>query len=161
MRTHRYWVTEYLSISRIFRVAPGKYGRAFLYTETDERDTTYFLLYHLSVVQRAIRELYTYLQRKIQEVREVETLLRQRRDHHFNYRQLALLGHALRHPATQYDFKRHMRSHGVSFQSARTDLLDLKDRGFLELHRVGRTYVFSPTLDLARRLSLPKATHPS
>ena len=51
--------------------------------------------------------------------------------------------------------KRHMRSHGVSFQSARTDLLDLNSRGLLELHRVGRTYVFTPVPDLPQRLSLP------
>ncbi|MDX6682525.1 MAG: hypothetical protein QOG94_2564, partial [Solirubrobacteraceae bacterium] len=43
MKTSGYWLVEYLSISRILADAPAQYGRAFLLTETDERDTTYFL----------------------------------------------------------------------------------------------------------------------
>ncbi len=40
MRVQGYWLTEYLSISRILREAPSQYARAFLLTETDEGDTT-------------------------------------------------------------------------------------------------------------------------
>ena len=48
LRTKGYWLVEYLSISKILREAPGKYNRAFLLTETDEGDTTYFLLHQLT-----------------------------------------------------------------------------------------------------------------
>jgi Fic family protein len=155
MRTSGFWLTEYLSISRIFRLAPSKYARAFLYTETDGGDTTYFLLYHLAVIKQAIEQLHGYMQRKIAEIREVESLVRQRKEWNLNHRQLALIGNALRHPESRYEFRQHMMAHGVSFQSARTDLLSLKNRGLLELHRVGRTYVFTPAPDLAKRLRSP------
>jgi Fic family protein len=79
LRTKGYWLVEYLSISKILREAPSKYSRAFLLTESDEGDTTYFLLHQLEVIERAIEELHKYLRRKVAEVRDVERLLRGRR----------------------------------------------------------------------------------
>jgi Fic family protein len=51
-----FWLFEFISISQIIRSHPAKYGRAFLYTETDDNDLTYFIIYHLEVIMRAIRE---------------------------------------------------------------------------------------------------------
>ena len=53
-----YWLFEYISISNIILKAPVQYGRAFLYTETDQNDLTYFLIYHAGVIRKAIDELY-------------------------------------------------------------------------------------------------------
>ncbi len=150
MKKHDYWMTEYLSISRIFREAPSQYGEAFVLTELDERDTTYFILYHLATIRRAIDEARAYLQRKMQEVREVESVIRGRDD--FNHRQLALLSDAIRNPQARYTFRSHSMSHKVTHQSARTDLLSLMDRGFLRRRRVGRQHVFAPVRDLVERL---------
>ena len=43
MLRHGYWLFEFVSISQIILKAPVKYGRAFLYTETDDNDLTYFI----------------------------------------------------------------------------------------------------------------------
>ena len=154
MLSEGYWLTEFLSISRILKEAPAKYGRSFLYTETDDNDATYFILYQLEVICRAIRDLHEYLARKMEEIRSIDSLLR--RSAAFNYRQLALLGHALRHPGASYTFESHARSHQVAWQSGRTDLLRLQDGGLLERRKVGKRYVFSAPRDLAHRLqSLP------
>lgn len=150
MRRHKYWLTEYLSISRILRQAPAKYARSFLYTETDEGDTTYFILYQLAVIRRAIDELHDYLRRKVDEVRQVERLTRQSDE--FNYRQLALLGDAVRSSDHRYTFAPHARSHNVSQQSARNDLVDLFQRGFLHRRRIGRRSVFTAVEDLSQKL---------
>lgn len=150
MRKHNYWLTEYLSISRIFREAPSKYGEAFLLTEKDERDTTYFILYHLETIRRAILETHAYLQRKMEEVREVESLIRGTDE--YNYRQLALLSDAIRNPTSRYTFQSHSLSHNVTHQTARTDLLALAHRGLLTFRRLGRQYVFAPQPDIADRL---------
>lgn len=150
MRKENYWLTEFLSISKIFRDAPSQYGDSFLYTETDERDTTYFILYHLEVIRRAVEELHKYLTRKMQEVREFEDSIGRSND--LNYRQLEILRDAVRRSAGRYTFKSHSRSHSVSFGTARADLLDLQNRGLLFRRRSGREYVFSPAPDLAQRL---------
>jgi Fic family protein len=140
MRKHGYWLTEYLSISRILRMAPAKYTRSFLLTETDAGDTTYFVLYQLGVVKRAIEELHTYLGRKIREVRKVEDALRGAE--HFNHRQLALISDAIRNPEHTYTFRSHAATHNVTGETARTDLRQLSDRGLLFRRKAGRQFVF-------------------
>ncbi len=150
MRTRGYWLVEYLSISRILQDAPRKYTRAYVLTETDEQDATYFIAYQLEVIERAVEELHAYLRRKVKEVRDVETLLRGSGD--FNHRQLALLGDALRSPDVTYSFKTHAATYSVTHETARNDLLPLVADGFLEQRRVGRSYAFTPPPDLAQRL---------
>ncbi len=149
MLHRRYWLTEYLTISSILKKAPAKYARSFLYSEWDDNDLTYFLAYQLEVVIRAIESLQEYLRRKMKEIRETEELLKAT---NLNHRQITLLGHALRKPGAVYTFKSHARSHGVVYQSARTDLLDLEERGYLERRRDGRTYRFHAPVDLPERL---------
>lgn len=150
MRTRGYWLVEYLSISRLFRDAPAKYGKAFLLAETDDRDMTYFLLYQLEVLQRAVDELHAYLQRKVGEVQDVERLIRGSAV--FNHRQLALLSYAMRTPDQTYTFRSHAQSHGVTHETARNDLLPLAERELLMRRRVRGTYVFRAPPDLADRL---------
>lgn len=145
-----YWLASFLSISRILRAAPARYARAFLYTETDDNDLTYFILHQLEVLGRAIEELHEYLATKAEEIRTVERMLRPSAG--LNHRQIALLGHALRHPGADYTIESHQTSHDVVYQTARTDLHDLADRGLLVRRKRGRRYVFSPSQDLADRL---------
>jgi Fic family protein len=150
MLSQGYWLCEFIAISPFLKNAPARYGRAFLYSETDENDMTYFALYHLELIRRAIEELHRYLARKAGELRRTESILRQ--SAHFNHRQLALLSHALRHSDARYSMRSHMTSHAVVYQTARTDLFDLADRGLLLRRKIGRTYYFSVPSDLEERL---------
>lgn len=154
MRTHGYWLVDYLSISRILRQAPAQYTRAFLHTETDERDTTYFIVYQLGVIQRAIEELHDYLRQKIGEVREIEALLKD--SGQYNHRQLALLANALRRPDATYTLLGHAATHTVTHETARADLMPLVAAELLRRRRQGRRHTFVPPPDLADRL---KAGH--
>lgn len=150
MRTQGYWLVEYLPISKILREAPAQYERAFLETETDEGDTTYFLLHQLGVIGGAIDELHRYLARKISEVKEVEELLHGGGG--FNHRQVALLSDALRNPDLSYSFGGYAELHRVTHETARNDLSRLAERGLLSRHQIGRQYIFEPTPDLPERL---------
>jgi Fic family protein len=151
MRTRGYWLVEYLTVSRILANAPAKYSRAFLESESDEGDTTYFLLYQLEVLERAVAELHGYLGRKAREIRDVEGLMRAGSSE-FNHRQLALLSHAIRHPDQIFTFQSHSASHTVTHETARNDLLPLVEKGLLTRHRVGRRHTFTPHPQLAARL---------
>lgn len=150
MRSRGYWLVEYLPVSRIFQRAPAQYGRAFLETETDGGDTTYFALHHLRVIEQAIDELHTYLRRKMAEVKEIEGMLRGDAD--LNGRQILLLSDALRHPGRSYSFRGHAETHRVTHETARADLSRLVDRGLLARRKVGREYAFQSPSDLASRL---------
>lgn len=150
MRESGYWMAEYLSISKILREAPAQYGRAFLETETDEGDTTYFLIHQLQVIERAIVEMHSYLRRKRGEIQEIEKLLEG--DTELNRRQLEVLNDAVRHPDASYSFSAHAKSHRVTHETARADLSVLAERGLLARRRRGREYIFEPPPDLPDRL---------
>src|SRR4051812_41966042 len=150
MRKHNYWLAEYLPISRFIRKARAQYERAFLETETDEGDVTYFLIHQLRVIEQAIDDLDSYLKRKIVEQSEMKARL-QAIDS-LNGRQLVLLTHAAKNPDHTYTFAGHARSNRVTHETARSDLGDLADRGFLARRRRGRTYVFEVPDDLPERL---------
>jgi Fic family protein len=147
MQRRGYWLIEYLPISPIIREAPAKYGRAFMESESDEGDTTYFLIHQLEVIEKALDKHDVYIQRKISEVRAVERLLQDADG--LNHRQLALLTDAVRSPDGVYTFGSHAASHRVTHETARTDLTGLTDRGLLIRRSKGRSYVFEPVPDLA------------
>ncbi len=145
-----FWIAEYVSISRILKKAPARYAKSFLYSETDDNDLTYFILSQMKVLLRSVEDLFAYMSAKSEEIQSVSELLSPGAG--FNHRQRALLSHALRHPRTVYTIESHLNSHGVSYQTARTDVLTLAEKGLLSKSRLGRAFVFIPVDDLAERL---------
>ncbi len=145
-----YWLFEYVSISQVILDSNRQYYRAFLHTETDENDLTYFILYHLKVINQAINRLHQYIERKAEQARALDSLLRSTVE--LNHRQRALLSHALRHPGQRYTTESHRTSHGVVYQTARNDLLDLTRRKLLTASKRGKTDYFAPVKDLEQRL---------
>jgi hypothetical protein len=113
--------------------ARGQYERSFLPSESDENDFTYFQVAQVNVILQAIGSLHAYVERKAGEV-------------------VALLRHALRHSDFRYTVLSHQNSHGVSHQTARSDLQKLTARGLLIAGKDGRREVFRVPEDLAQRL---------
>ena len=146
-----YWIFEFISISTILRKAPVKYGRSFLYTETDDNDLTYFLVAQTEVISQAIGELHRYIERKAAQLRQAEQDIQALAL--FNHRQVALIRHALSNPGQRYTITSHQQSHAVVHQTARTDLLDLVERGVLEMVKKGRPMIFVAPADVAERLA--------
>jgi Fic family protein len=155
MAREGYWLCEYVSISRILKKARAQYARAFLYTESDDNDVTYFLLYQMRVLLRSIEDLHLFLARKATELRTAEELVRHAATVHteLNYRQLALLQHALKTPTARYTVASHRISHGVSYESSRSDLMKLTANGLLLQRKVSKAHVFIPAPDLRERLN--------
>ena len=147
-----FWMFEFLSISAVIRRSPTNYAQSFLYTETDENDLTYFLLAQLQVIRQAIKSLYAYLDQKALEIQSIEKILQAHVS--INHRQLALLGHALRHPGARYTIDTHKKTHRVTYQTARTDLLDLASRNLLVRTKTGRFFSFTAATDMAKRLEV-------
>ncbi len=150
-----YWLLEYTSISHVIRRAPAKYMKAYLHTETDGNDTTYFLLHQLSTIRQSITALHDYIERKSREHRETEKLLSAsaKLRSRFNHRQIALLNHALRNRGQDYRIDAHQRSHKVVYQTARNDLIGLHQLGLLEKAQQGNAFVFYAPEDIRERLA--------
>jgi Fic family protein len=156
MARQGYWLTEYLSISRILKKAPAQYMRAYLLTETDAGDTTYFLLYQTQVILNGLATLYRYLEQKRQEQTRLSAQLRNLHTHdkQLNHRQTALLAHALKRPDEYFTIESHQRSHQIAYATARADLLNLAEHGLLsEVTQGSRKKLFYPATDLAQKLN--------
>lgn len=136
-----YWMFEFFSISSILRKASSQYSSSFLLTETDDNDATYFIDYQLQVIRRALQTLEKYLERKTREIQKAESLLRNYDD--LNYRQLALLSHALRKLDANFTITSHRTSHRVAYATARADLLQLVEPGLLVKHMRGGALHFN------------------
>lgn len=151
MLRQNYQLFEFISISQILLRAPARYARAFLHTETDDNDLTYFILHQVEVIREAVRALHDYAQRRTAELKAAEKCLRGFEG--LNHRQQALVAHALRESHARYIIEGHRRSHGVAFQTARDDLFDLVERGLLTVRKEGRGNAFYPPTDLSEKLS--------
>ncbi len=150
-----YWTMEFISISKILKEAPAKYTRAYLYTETDDNDVTYFIVHQLEVINRAITDLLIYLERKANEIKIVEQLVRKSPSLQklLNHRQMAVINRALKKPESVFYVESHRGSHNVTYDTARTDLLKLARLGLLEKTKIGRAFSFSVARNLKHKLA--------
>jgi len=149
-----YWAMEFISISRILKNAPAKYARAYLYTETDQNDTTYFIDHQLGVILSAIKELFVYLEKKSKEIKTVQALIDKSitLQKATNHRQIALINRALKKPDSYFTIESHKGSHNVAYDTARTDLLTLVELGLLEKTKIAKAYAFTPVSDFKNKL---------
>ncbi|MEZ6234439.1 MAG: Fic family protein [Phycisphaerales bacterium] len=133
---HGYRVFEFLVVSDLIRQGYAKYPQAYVDTETDDADLTYFVHYKLGIIERAIDQLRDHIAR---EETRITSSLRLVAEHpSLNLRQRLLLEHALRHPMQVYTVRSHSVSNGVSLNTARSDLEGLREQGVLGTHLEGR-----------------------
>lgn len=151
-----YWLFEYISISRFLKNAPKQYADAYLHTEADELDMTYFIDYQANVILRAISSLHDYLRYK---------------KHHFsdfisktapfianlpiklNERQIQILQKAVKERGYIFTVKEIGNEFGVTENTARADLKQLLKLGLLGEMKIGRTVGYISLDDLSRKLS--------
>jgi len=148
---HNYWLLEYISISAVIRRAPKKYGMAFLYSESDEGDLTYFIEHQLGVIEAALQDLRDYLDVKGRELKKLGQALGAL-EQKLNKRQLPLIQDALKRSGARYTIVEHQKLHNVSYLTARADLEGLVKLGLLEKTKQGVLSVFLVPKDLKQRL---------
>lgn len=142
-----YWILEYVSISNIIKEAPNKYGEAFLATETDDNDLTYFLMHQLKVIEKSLVRLSEYTERQKTKVKKFEKSLGS--DVELNHRQKYLLNELFRRRRISTTIKLHESENKVSYVTARKDLEGLLNEGWLKKTTVNREglYLVGPRID--------------
>ena len=123
-----YWLTEYLSISRIIYINKKGYEKAYLYTENDDNDLSYFIQYNLEVIKKAFEDLKSYLQYKIDEQQDAQRFIG---ISNINERQRYVLRTIIESKRTMFIPKELATQFYISVRTARTDLQELVERGFL------------------------------
>ena len=125
-----YWLAEYLSISRLIAKSKTQYALAYLYSEIDENDLTYFINYKIGMMKLAFESLREYIQRKIDEKKQY---IHFQKIKGVNERQALILKWIYEEPDILLTVKEIENRFSVSNQTARTDLYELKDKGYLDL----------------------------
>lgn len=142
-----YWLTEYLSISRVIYHSKAKYEKAFLYAENDGNDIGYFISYNLKVLQQAFDELQNYLKRKIQEQKSA-TLFLQLKD--VNERQAEIIKMFYDNPNEMLTVKVLQSHFMVTPTTVKSDLTGLLDKEIIKeipLNKVKKGYIKGPLFD--------------
>ena len=124
-----YWMTEYLSISRVIYKNKKRYERMFLYTEADHMNMTYFIQHNLQVMKKAYEDLKTYLSVKMEERNSV---LQYCDIEGINERQMQILKIINDTPSLVLSSLEVSNRFGVSDKTARTDLKVLTELGYLK-----------------------------
>lgn len=134
-----YYLFEYLPISRFIYRAPAKYVKAFLYTETDDFDLTYFLVYHMRIIAEATSELEQHIQ---EQRRLAAKNRREDRPSGTNYRQWLVIQDLRHSPAQSVTVQSCQSLTGSSYGTARNDLISLQAMGLVKRIKVGRQFRF-------------------
>lgn len=130
-----YWLTEYLSISRIIKDTKSQYEKAFLYTEIDENDLSYFITYHIKTMEKAFDALKIYINRKQKEVFQAAKFMR---IPSINDRMAQILKIIHDDSDRILNTKEIEARFNISNFTARSDLRILVNMGFLEIIQVNK-----------------------
>ena len=140
LRKSGYWLFQYLSVSRIIQESRVQYDNAFLYSEHDDNDLTYFILYITKAVERAVDQLLVYYEKKLKEADRFKRVAAVLND--LNERQIALLSHLEKHPEDIIEIKAHQTKNGIAYETARKDLLILTEKGLVAEVRKGNKKIY-------------------
>lgn len=136
-----YWLTEYLSISRVIAKSKKSYEKAFLYAEADQMDIGYFVAYNLRVLEQSFQQLQNYIKRKQSEKNDA-LILMQIGD--INERQAQIIKHFDNSPNAMLTIKDIQTKFMISPTTAKADVTRLVERGILAeiaLNKIKRGYI--------------------
>lgn len=133
----------FLPLSTRIRKSKTSYEKAFLLTEQDNSNLTYFFDYIIRQMELSIKDFEEYekeLTKKFQRNADI-----QRKNKNINKRQAELLEYFISHSESYTTCTRHQMYQSVSHMTARKDLLSLQEEGFLSSQKKGREVWFFPT----------------
>jgi Fic family protein len=144
MLKENYKLTEYMSISRVISKSKASYEKAFRYTENDGNDMGYFVAYNLRALEISFQQLRDYILRKQKEKKAASTFMIAG---NINQRQAIILQRLTDESETVFTVRDAQELFSVSSMTARKDLSDLVQQGYLEeiaINKVTRGYILAP-----------------
>ena len=147
-----YWTFMYLPISTIIKRNPNQYAMAYIYSEQDDFDVTYFCDFHIKKILQGIVEFEEYLDEKIDENKLVEKSVSIK--YILNDRQKQLIYYLVSDDSPAVSVNTHTTLHGVTRQTAAKDFKELQNYGLIEPKRTGRIIRFYPTKKLLHEARL-------
>lgn len=147
MLKQKYWLMEYLSISRVISKSKKSYEKSFQYTEADNNDIGYFVAYNLRVLDLSFKQLQGYLKRKQEEKKAANTFLQLG---NINDRQAQIIKMFVDNPKEVITVKDIQSKFFISATTAKGDIMGLVNRGLINefsFNKVKRGYVRSENFE--------------
>lgn len=154
-RTKLSWEDDALDSATV-STGPKAYTEARLHSGTD---LTGYATLIAQMAFSALQDLDWQIRSLEEQDEQLRSLLQN--DRRLNHRQRSVLGRALRNPSSEFRIASHRTTHSVVYATARTDLLDLVDRGYLEIVKRGRAYVFVPRPGMRALVEADEGVMPS
>ncbi len=138
-----YWAFVYLPISKIIKKSPNQYKMAYVYSEQDDNDLTYFIDYNIRKIKLAVRDFSEYLEKeswgniRMKKAGELKYKL--------NERQIYLLRYLSGDQEERTTQKMHMNIYQITKMTAGKDLNILVQKGFLRPIKKGRNIYYYGT----------------
>ena len=132
----------YFPVSLFLKNSPAKYKNAYIYSERDDNDLTYFITYNTNSL---ISSSLMY----INKLDRIEKILKTELDsflakYTLNERQKDFILTGLVDPDERNSFKKYMNIYKISRQTAIKDLRSLESQGLLISKKVGKIVYFYP-----------------
>ena len=137
-----YWGFSYIPLSKIINDSRIQYENAYLYSEQDDYDLTYFIVYLANSTNRAIKEFSKYIERKIEKQKNFKNI------DWFNERQSKLIKYFLTYKDWFVNNFTHKNYYGIAINTAKSDLEWLFEKWFLEKKKIWKFVNYYPTENL-------------
>ncbi len=137
--SNNYWLFEYISISRIIIKSHSQYSKAYVYSEIDDNDLTYFINYKVDKIELAFNDLRAYIERKLKEKRSSMKFLKYG---DLTERQAQILGFYESDKNRIFSVLEISQRFVITKQTARSDLQKLVNLGFLIEKSAGNRSIF-------------------
>ncbi|MBU4098116.1 Fic family protein, partial [Patescibacteria group bacterium] len=146
-----YWTFMYLPISSIIKNSPVQYANAYIYSEQDGLDLTYFYDYHIRKIVQSLEEFKKYVNKVNLENKQIDITLG--REIILNDRQKQLIHFLLSEAQEGYvTVTSHMSLNNIARRTAFSDLKQLEQKELLKSRKEGiftKYYVSNKLKELA------------
>lgn len=138
-----YWAFVYLPVSKVIKKSPKQYVMAYVYSEQDDNDLTYFIDYNIRKIKVALKDFNEYLTK--QSKGNVRMKKKGEMKYALNMRQVQLLQYLHGDIDERTSLKAHMNVNQIAKMTAIKDLKDLIKKGFLVSKKQGRNVYYFGT----------------
>lgn len=145
-----YWLMEYLSISQVILKTKNQYALAYLYSEYDDMDLTYFIRYNIECMNQALEELIKYIESVQESQLKAQIIARSREE--LTQRQAEILIEMIDNVNQEYTISQISETFAIARESARTDLHHLENNKLISKNRKGKTFYFYIDNENIRRI---------
>lgn len=140
---------KYLPVSKTLRLIPSLYAKAFLYTEIDENDLTYFINFSLDVLIEAANSFGDFLE-KNEGPRKEELLIGAGTE--LNRRHISILNEFVKNRNAR-NIEYFKNKLGIVYETARKDMMYLTKKGLLSKTKKSKEFFYSLSRKSLKKLA--------